>query len=30
MIVENKDGLTVIYAEDENKITNSQRTFFSA
>ena len=29
MIVENKDGLTVIYAEDENKITNSQRTFFS-
>ena len=29
MIVENKDGLTVIYAEDENKITNSQRTFIS-
>ena len=30
MIVENKDGLTIIYAEDENnKITNSQRTFFS-
>ena len=29
MIVENKNGLTVIYAEDENKITNSQRTFFS-
>ena len=29
MIVENKDGLTVIYAEAENKITNSQRTFFS-
>ena len=29
MIVENKDGLTVIYAENENKITNSQRTFFS-
>ena len=29
MIIENKDGLTVIYAEDENKITNSQRTFFS-
>ena len=29
MVVENKDGLTVIYAEDENKITNSQRTFFS-
>ena len=29
MIVENKDGLTVIYAEDENKLTNSQRTFFS-
>ena len=29
MIVENKDGLTVIYAEDENKITNSQRAFFS-
>ena len=30
MVVENKDGLTIIYAEDENnKITNSQRTFFS-
>lgn len=29
MIIENKNGLTVIYAEDENKITNSQRTFFS-
>ena len=29
MIVENKDGLTIIYAEAENKITNSQRTFFS-
>ena len=29
MVVENKDGLTVIYAEGENKITNSQRTFFS-
>ena len=29
MIVENKDGLTVIYAEDEYIITNSQRTFFS-
>ena len=29
MVVENKDGLIIIYAEDENKITNSQRTFFS-
>ena len=29
MIIENKNGLTVIYAEDENKITNRQRTFFS-
>ena len=29
MVVENKDGLTIIYAEAENKITNSQRTFFS-
>ena len=29
MIIENKDGLTVIYAEDNKKITNSQRTFFS-
>ena len=29
MIIENKNGLTIVYAEDENKITNSQRTFFS-
>ena len=29
MIIENKDGLTMVYAEDENKLTNSQRTFFS-
>ena len=29
MIIENKDGLTIICAEDNNKITNSQRTFFS-
>ena len=29
MIIENRDGLTIVYAEDENKLTNSQRTFFS-
>ena len=29
MIIENKNGLTIVYAEDENKLTNSQRTFFS-
>ncbi len=29
MLIENKDGLTIIYAEGTNKITNSSRTFFS-
>lgn len=29
MIIENKDGMTVIYAEGTNKITNKGRSFFS-
>ena len=29
MIIENLNGLTVLYAEGNNKITNSDRTFFS-
>ena len=29
MLIENKDGLTIIYAEGTNKITDSSRTFFS-
>lgn len=29
MIIENKDGLTVLYAEGTNKITNAERNFFS-
>lgn len=29
MIIENLDGLTVIYAEGTNKITNKDRTFFT-
>ena len=29
MLIENKDGLTIIYAEGTNKITNSSRTFFA-
>ena len=29
MIIENLNGLTVLYAEGTNKITNSKRSFFS-
>ena len=29
MLIENKDGLTIIYAEGTNKITDSSRTFFT-
>ena len=29
MIIENRNGLTILYAEDTNKITNQKRSFFS-
>ena len=29
MIIENLNGLTVLYAEGNNKITNTERTFFT-
>ena len=29
MIIENRDGLTILYAEGTNKITNQKRSFFS-
>ena len=29
MIIENLNGLTVLYAEGNNKITNAERSFFS-
>ena len=29
MIIENRNGLTVLYAEGNNKITNQKRSFFS-
>lgn len=29
MIINNVDGITVLYAEGTNKITNSERSFFS-
>ena len=29
MIIENRNGLTVLYAEGTNKITNQKRSFFS-
>ena len=29
MIIENRDGLTILYAEGTNKITNLERSFFS-
>ena len=29
MIIKDNDGLIVIYAEDNNKITNSDRSFFT-
>ena len=29
MIIENLNGLTILYAEENNKITNSKRSFFS-
>lgn len=29
MIIENLNGLTVLYAEGNNKITNAERTFFT-
>ena len=29
MIIENRDGLSVLYAEGDNKITNTERTLFT-
>ena len=29
MIIENRDGLTILYSEDTNKITDKNRTFYS-
>ena len=29
MIIENRDGLTILYAEGTNKITNQKRSFFT-
>ena len=29
MIIENLNGLSVLYAEGDNKITNAERTFFT-
>ena len=29
MIIENLNGLTILYAEENNKITNSKRSFFT-
>ena len=29
MIIENLNGLTILYAEENNKLTNLERTFFS-